>query len=146
MAIIQSDWAKGLKTPARPQTAGAVHTTKFSITVDQNVGTSDIIELGVLPAYAHIVDAVLFTEGTFTGVTASVGIMSGEVGSTDASRTSGTELFNGADLTNVNRMELASGWLLAPAADKHRSIGLQVSAAVTAATSKKIHLVLSYIQ
>lgn len=146
MTIIQSAWAKGIKQAVRPQTAGAVHTQKFSITLEATADETDIIELGVLPAYAHIVDAVLFTEGTFTGITADVGIMSGAVGSTDGARTCDEALFADADLTKVTRLAKASAWLLAPKADTHRSIGAILSGEVAGAGTKKLHLVLSYIQ
>lgn len=145
MAIKQSLWAKGNQQSKRPQTAGAVHTQLFSYDAAAGLLAADILELGELPPGCRVVDAILFTEGTFTGLTADVGIMSGTYGDPDASRTSGNQLYDDADLTAVVRLSKRDMLLLAPV-EGSRGIGLKVSADVAAGAGKKIHLQLSYIQ
>ncbi|MGH2343385.1 hypothetical protein ACRC7T_18120 [Segnochrobactraceae bacterium EtOH-i3] len=145
MTIIQSDWATGRKTAPSAYKVGSTHTARFEITLTTNVATTDIVELGVLPAFSRIIDATLIVEGAFTG-TADVGIMSGPMGSTDTSRTIGNELFAAADLTTpLQRITKNAGPLLS-ATEADRSIGVKVSAAVTGASTKKLTLLLSYVQ
>lgn len=149
MAIKQSPWALNQRTANRPQSAGAVHVTKFYHEFTAAAASGDIVDLGQLPAGAYIVDARLYTEGVFTGVTGDVGIMSGTPGSTDPARTCGNEIFAAADLaaaaTAPANMALATAFKVTPA-DTHRSIGLKLAAAVPAAAGKKVWLVLEYAQ
>ena len=142
----QSQWAQGLVQTPRPQTHGAVHVAHFVFPVTAALSTGDIIEIGELPPFARITDAVIFSEGTFTGITGTVGIMSGEYGNLDESRTSDDLIFDGADMTTFARLEKKEALLLAPT-DMPRGIGVKVSGAVPgAAADKKIHLLLSYTQ
>lgn len=147
MTILQSDHAKGLYTPAVGYAAGDLMVSRFTYTFSAGATTSDIVELGILPAGTRIVDASVITEGTFTGITAAVGIMSGTVGSKDTGRTSGSQLFSAVDLatagSTVQRMTSVSGALLATA-ETDRSIGLVVSGTVAAATTKTVTLLLTY--
>lgn len=149
MAIKQSPWALNQRTSNRPQSAGAVHVTKFYHEFTAAAASGDIIDLGVLPAGAYVVDARLYTEGVLTGVTADVGVMSGDPGSTDPARTSGNEIFAAADLaaasTTVANMSKVAAFQIAPGI-VHRSIGVKLLAAVTAAPGKKVWLVLEYAQ
>lgn len=141
MSILQSDWGKLRKQTPYADCAGDVISERFDYTVVSAIGTGDILELGVLPAGHTVVDAVLITDDIGTA-TIDVGIMSGDVASTDPARTCGNELFAAAADASVVRMSAAGGFRIAPA-DVHRSIGLKVSAAVAAA-SQKISLVLTY--
>lgn len=147
MTIFQSDHAKGLYTPAMGYAAGDLMVSRFTYTFSVGAATTDIIELGILPAGTRIVDAGIVTEGTFTGITANIGIMSGTVGSKDTGRTSGSELFSAVNLatatSNIQRLTGVSGILLSPA-ETDRSIGLVVSGTVSAATSKVVTLLLFY--
>lgn len=153
MAIVKSRWAKGLRTWVRPQTHGAIHCTHFSydLGVEGALAAGDILELGVLPPYARIADAVLITEGVFTGLTADVGLMTGELGQDfmpdgTTARTSSNEFYAAADLTvPVARVTKSAGLLIEPV-EWERSIGVKVSGAVAAAAGKKIHLKLYYYQ
>lgn len=150
MAVIHSRWAKGQETTHRPQTAGASHVTEFiyDLSVETPLAAGDILELGILPAYAKIHAATIFTEGTFTGLAAAVGLMSGDVNSdTNAdgsARTSSNELWDAVDLTVMASLSKPSALLIAPT-ETERSIGVKVSGAV-AAGSKKLHLLLFYRQ
>lgn len=152
MAIVKSQHVKGLKQTVRPQTAGAVHVTHF--TYDVGVGgalaAGDILEMGIIPPYARIDNAKLVTEGTLTGLTADVGVMTGEVGADlnpdGSARTSGNEFFAAADLTaRLAATTKPDALLLAPQ-EYERSVGVKVSAAVPAAAGKRLHLFLYYHQ
>lgn len=148
MAIKQSAWAKGNKVAVRPQTSGADHTQLFTYEVaaaGDALAANDIVEIGCLPPYAVITEAKIFTEGTFTGITADVGLMSGEYGSNDQARTSGNQLYAAVDLTTFTRLAKPESLLLARV-EADRGIGVKVSGTVAAAAGKKIHLLLTYRQ
>lgn len=146
MALKQSAWALGNQVSVRPQTAGCDHTQRFTFEAAAGLAIGDIVEIGELPSYCVITHAQVFTEGTFTGATADVGLMSGEYGLNDAARTSGNQLFAAADLTAFTRLAKPECLLLAPT-ELPRGIGIKIAgAAVAAAAGKRIHLVLSYRQ
>lgn len=136
MAIIQSDWAKRFRTTPLPRNHGQTHFELFEFTFTATFDyTVDKLELGVLPADCRIADAWMISE-TATAVV-DIGIMSGEVGSTDTARTVGDELFDGvalntAGVRTVNFLDIAA---LAPS-PLNRSIGLIATAANIAAASK----------
>ena len=144
--IIHSRAALGTIATPRPQTAGAVHAAKFTHVIGAAIAAGAILELGVLPAFAEIVDYKLVPEGNFGAVTASGGIMTGELGSDDAARDAGTELFSAATaLDAVGRPDKAAAYSVKPV-DQDRGIGFKFSAAVTADVTKKLTLIVSYRQ
>lgn len=154
MAIIQTDWAKGILTPPRPQTHGAVHAVRFIVPLDAagfaalgvaSIGTGDILELGPIMNFGRIIDAIIIAEGAFGGATADVGIMSGKAGSTDASRTSGAELFSAAALTGVVRASAVTAFTQ-PSTELERGLGVKFSAAQNAATGKRLTVTLLFAQ
>ena len=147
MAIaIQSDWAIGRTQTPTSREAGGVVAQRFEATIDANMDVGDIVELAVLPAYHTVVDAILDTDALGAGVNVDVGIMSGAVGDTGGTRTCGNELFSAQDASAaaVVRASKSSAFTIAPAG-ADRSIGVKVSAAVTAG-SKKIALTLLMVQ
>lgn len=81
-------------------------------TVGVAVATTDVLELGELPAGAELVSAELITSGLAAG-TVTIGFMSGNTLDTIAARTNGTQLFNAtaanatADLTTAQVRALA---------------------------------------
>lgn len=141
--IHQSPWGAGRLQAPVTGGAGVVMVEKFEFTLNKNLAAGDIIELGVLPAFATVVDATLIADSLGASVTMDVGLMSKEVGSTDVSRTSGNELFATA-AAGVVRMSAASGFKIAPT-EGDRSVGVKASAAVTA-TGQKLMLVMYYKQ
>lgn len=146
MAIaIQSEWVLGRKQTPTSREAGGVVAQRFEATIDTDLDVGDIVELAVLPAYHTVVDAILDTEALGTGVSVDVGVMSGAVGDPDGTRTCGDELFSAEDASAaaVVRASESSAFTIAPA-DRDRSIGVKVSAAVTA--GKKIGLMLFMVQ
>lgn len=147
MAIQRSPWALFKQTAARPVTSGAVTKQEFYYDASAGLLAADIVDLGVLPANARIVDAYLFGDVSLGTANATVGVMSGEVGSTASDRTVGSEIFNAAAITNAHtavvRMTAPTAPKLA-AGSTDRSIGLQVSADIAAGAGKIIRLVLLY--
>lgn len=150
MALIQSGWATGLIPVARPQTAHNTHAQLFIVDVPAaGFAAGDILELGVLHAYASIVDATIVPVGSLGAATVDVGIMSGETGETTnddgTARTVGNELFAGATITAITRLTKTDALLLRPV-ERHRSIGVKFNAAVAAGADKKIGLMLHFAQ
>lgn len=144
MAIVQSPWGAGLRQAPVSNNAGTVVCAKYRMKLDRNLAAGDIIELGVLPSYHTVVDAILVAPDLGAGVTLDIGIMSGPVGSPDNSRTSGNEMFQGTANNAVTRMSKAAGFTIAPV-EGDRSIGLKASGAVTAA-GQFIELIVQMIQ
>lgn len=150
MALIQSDWAKGLKQVARPQTAHAVHGQLFLVDLaTTGFAAGDILEIAGLPPYATIIDAKIVPVGSLGAATVDVGIMSGEYGETTntdgTARTVGNELFAAAAITDLVGLSKVTALTLAPT-EKARSIGVKFSAAVAAGAGKQFGLLLQFAQ
>lgn len=151
MATRQTPWADGRETAPRPQTAGAVHCAKFvaEFNAGGNLGAvadGDVIEIGQLQPFATIVDAILVPEGTYTSTTVKAGLMTGTAGDGVSARTCGAEIFAASTaLTGTVRNTLAAGFHIAPVGYP-RGIGIQFDAAVTAASNKRVTLLVFYIQ
>lgn len=147
MALYMSEWAKGrAHLPVSAEARGAV-AERFEFTVNEDLAIGDIIELAGLPAYHMPVDAVLVTDALGTSVTADIGIMSGDFGDDDVSRTSGAELYDGADVSaaTVSRMSEATGFRVSTA-NSDRGIGLKIGGDDVTASGQKITLILFYVQ
>lgn len=152
MALIQSGWATRQRNTVTADCAGEEVAQLFEIALPAAaLVANDIIELGVLPAYNSISDAILVCDDLDTGGTPAlafdVGIMSGEVGDKDSVRTCGAEIFaasNVGQAGGVARTTLASAFTIA-ATDKDRSIGVKITtAAATQAVGAKLRLMLKY--
>jgi len=142
MTIIQSEFATGQKQVTVPRESGVIVTERFSVTLAADTLAADIIEIGVLPGGGIPVDAVFISDECGTG-TFNVGIMSGNVGSQDATRTVGAELFSAVADDSVVRATLPAVFgAIAPASD-NRSIGVKCSAGITA-NGQVITVLLSY--
>ena len=137
MTILQSEYGTGRKIAAVADSANDEVAQKFEfvIPVGVNIAATDILELGILPSLNTIVDATLVSDDVGAGITAKVGIMSGAPGSTDVSRTLGSELFSAAATNTVTRMSNPAGFRIAPV-EGDRSIGYQPSGTITGAGQK----------
>lgn len=153
MALIQSDFAQGIRMTPVPDCAGDVTACRFDITLKNAPAAGDIIELGVLPGNAVPVEAILDVDdldsnGTPT-ITLDVGIMSGPVGKNDPARTCGNELFVASTVGQaggVVRATASSAFRIQKSED-HRSVGVKVAAGpATGAAGKTIALILFYVQ
>jgi hypothetical protein len=145
MALFQSDMAKRRETPPNGYVAGARMVAIATYTFNQNfTAATDVLELGMLPAGARPIAVSLI--GANTGATnATLGLMTGEDGSTDASRTVGTEFFSAQAINNATVNATLSACLAVAPSDKHRGIGVTLSADVTAGSTKKLTLLVEYV-
>jgi hypothetical protein len=140
MALFQSNWGKGIKQAPVSREAGGVVCEKYTFTITADMAAGDILELGILPAYHTVVDAVLILP-ELGSATYDVGIMSGTVGSPDSARTSGDQYFDGVADATVHRLTLPGAFTVA-AFDVDRSIGLKAVGAGITAASQVVTLVL----
>ncbi|MPZ36674.1 MAG: hypothetical protein GEU95_01205 [Rhizobiales bacterium] len=152
MALFHSSYVRGGERVPAPQWAGDVVAVRFEYTLPTAEQiTGNIIELGVLPAYARPIDAVLDSDAlAASALVLDVGIMSGDVGEAldevGAARTSGDELFDGITTGvagGVVRPTLAKAFRVAPAA-KDRSIGLKIATQGVTPAEGKIGLTVFY--
>ena len=117
----------------------------YDLPAAQNV-TGDIIDIGVLPAWHTVSDVVMIVDDIDTGgspaVALDVGIMSGDPGSTDTSRTCGAEIFSGAttgQAGGVARPTLAAAFKIKPT-EADRSIGVKIATQSATAAAGRIRL------
>lgn len=151
MAIIQSDFAKGSKPTPYPSEAGVVVAQRFYMTVPAAAALNDILEVGILPAGCRPLDCVLDSDDLDSGgspaIALDVGIMSGDVGSTDGARTCGTEFFAASQVARAGgnaRPTLATAHKVA-ASDKERSIGVKIQAAAATGVAGVLGLTVFYV-
>lgn len=140
MAIKQSEWGQLRKQAPVSGEAGGVVAEKYKFVVTADLAANDIIELGVLPAYHTVVEAILVTDEIGTA-TFDVGIMSGTLGSPDQARTCGNELFAGVADASVVRLSKLSAFRIPPV-EGDRAIGLKVLGAGITQAGQVIELVL----
>lgn len=147
MTIRASKFASGTLPTVTADCAGdaIVQDYFFDLTAAQNI-LNDIIDLGVLPAYHTVGDAILIVDDLDTNgtplVALDVGIMSGTPGDTLSARTCGNELF-AADTTartgGTSRMSKSAGFTII-ATEADRSIGVKIQAAAATAAAGRIRL------
>lgn len=145
MAIKKSLYTGGMarQTLHSPFTAMVPVTVIIEHAFTEALAATDILELAVLPAYCKVLSAELLTVGTAT-TTFDVGFMSGRPGSTDAARTSGTELFAAAVPTTKAEASIAALSALTDDPSADRGIGVKASAAIAANPATKLFLRLTY--
>ncbi len=147
MATRASQFATNVLPTRTISGAGNVFVNDFFIDLTAaQVVLNDVIDLGVLPGYHTITDAILYTDDLDTNgsptIALDVGIMSGTPGDTVNARTIGNELF-AADTTartgGVARMSKAAGFNIKPT-ETDRSIGVKIQAAAATAAAGRIRL------
>lgn len=147
-SFLKSDWAKGRKaTPVG--VAGEVLCETFTYALAAALVINDVIEIGILPANARIVDGIIDTDDLDSNgspaVTLDVGIMSGVVGDADLARTVGTELFAASTIGQAGGMARTTKGQRSTPTALDRSIGVLVKAApATSATTGTIRLTVFY--
>lgn len=145
MPIVQSNYAKRQEASAPIVTeAGQVKTARFKYNfATAFTAVSDKLELGEIPAGAKLVDAILLPTGLTGNIT--VGLMSGDFGSTDNARTVGAELWSASAVVSTPaRLALATGFNVPIDRDNRRSIGVTFSADIPADATDSIELVILY--
>lgn len=150
MALIQSDFAKGRKQAPVCEEYGVAVTARYEIDLAEAPASGDIIEIGGLPAYATVVDAILDTDALDSGtaIALDVGLMSGDYQEVDDDRTSGNELFEGATTAQAGgilRMSKQEGFRIEKT-DLDRGIGVKVTTVATGFQAGKIRLLVTYVQ
>lgn len=107
---------------------------------------SDILEIGLLPAHTRVLGATVIGEGFGGAITADVGLLNGDQGSNDDTRSlTGTEFFNDADVNGAEDDMTTTAALAIAQSDGHRGIGVELSTDVAAGAAKKLTLVLEYV-
>lgn len=146
MTLFHSEYARGSERVPAPQWAGDVVAIRFEATVPATAGAGDIIELGVVPASARVLDAVLDVDALDTHenktIALDVGIMSGDVGSDDGDRTCGAELFDGvttAQAGGVVRPTTVNAFRTS-ASGADRSIGVKIATAAATGAAGTVGL------
>lgn len=144
MALFQSPAAKGKQTPPVGYVAGAKMVAVFKHTFTEAfTAASDKLEIGMLPAGAQVLNATLIS-GALGVTTADVGLMSGDAGAKDATRTVGNELLNDASVNSTEAPATAASCIAVAPADTHRGIGVTLSADVVAGSTKTLTLIIEY--
>lgn len=145
MALFQSHAAKGKQTPPTGYVAGAKMVAIFPFTFTEAYeSTTDLVEIGILPAGAQLLGATLISGANGATITADVGILSGAAGAKDDSRTMGTEFITAGAAHNASAAATLAACLAIAKADVHRGIGVTMSADVVAATTATLKLVIEY--
>lgn len=126
-----------------PYVAHSPVTTIITHTFTEALAAADILELAALPPYCKIVSIEMIGEGT-GATTFTVGFMSGDFGSSDPARTSGSELFNAVAASALAQATIPALAAL-PASDAIRSIGVRPSATIAANPATKLNFRVSYI-
>lgn len=141
--------SRAAKTTAAPIAgqSGTVMKAVFEHTFTSAfTAATDILEIGLMPAHARVVGATVIGAGFGVAITADVGLMTGDQGANDDTRTlTGTEFFNDANV-NGNEVDMTTAAALAISQEqKHRGIGVELSVDVAAGPAKKLTLVLEYV-
>ena len=135
---------------AYPDCAGDVVVNRYEIDLaalpltGKTLAQNDVIDVGIIPATAQVVDVVIDADDLDTNVSPAlafdVGVLSGGPGTT-GTRTCGNEFFaatNVAQAGGVSRMAKAAGFRVARA-NTDTSLGVKITAAAgTQASSGKI--------
>lgn len=147
MAIIQTDVARGFREVSQPHAANTLNTARFHLDLSAvGLTTADIAEMGILPMHCRVRSMTVIPAGLGAGININAGIMSGNPGDTDPTRTVGSQFFS-AQAVNATpvQMSAATGYNLAPTAAA-RSIGIVPDANITAGAGKSITLLVDYYQ
>lgn len=146
MPILISNTAKGVHSTPTGERAGERLNIELTHVIRKGttLAAGTKLELGYLPAYHHIIGGALVNDAMGAGITANVGLMTGEQGVADDNRTVGTELFNAQAVATAGNTPLTSATAirLTPV-DYHRGIGLVLSGAVTAPAGNDLIITLS---
>jgi hypothetical protein len=141
--------SRAAKTTAAPIAgqSGTVMVAVFEHTFTTAfTAATDILEIGLMPAHARVVGATVIGAGFGGAITADVGLMTGDQGANDDTRTlTGTEFFNDADVNGAEANMARAAALAVTQSQTHRGIGVELSANVTAGAGKKLTLVLEYV-
>lgn len=150
MAILQSDYGKGIKTMPYPRTAGVVTVARGQLTIPTSIAVNDIVELLGLPPGCDVVDAIFDTDDLDTGgspaILWDIGLMSGTFGDSASARTCGDQLFAAITTSQaggVARSTDKRAFRIGPASTA-RGIGAKLKTAAATPAAGTIGLTLFY--
>lgn len=150
MGLTQTPVSKRQEVAPYPDCAGDVVAKRFTFSFDSAPSLNDIIEIGVLPATTRVIDMILDSDDLDSNgsptMTFDVGLMSGDFGDNDASRTCGAEFFSGSNVPQaggVVRPTLKTAFRTSPV-QYDRSIGLKVAAAAATFQAGTVGLTVVY--
>lgn len=147
MTIIESKFSSGQLGTVTGDCAGDVVVNDYFIDVTAaQIEADNIFDLGILPAYHTVVDAILIPGDLDTNaspaLTLDVGIMSGTPGDTDSERTCGAELFSASTAGQggtPTRASAATAFKI-KSSGSDRSIGVKVVTDAATAAAGRIRL------
>ncbi len=148
MSLIQSKYAKGQSGIPYPAFAGEVVAKRFWHQLDVAPALNDILELAPIPNLTRPIQIILDADDLDTGtaITFDVGIMSGNWGDNDASRTIGNEFFAASTLLQgggVATPTKKEAYRVFPALND-RSIGVKFTGTLTGFQAGIIGLTVLY--
>lgn len=146
----QSNYAKGLEPIPYPAFAGSTIKKRFVFPAPATLAANDIIELAPIPDNLRVLDVTLVlddldTDGAPT-LLLDAGVMSGEFGVNDDTRTCGDEFFDGTALGRaggVERMSAKTGFSVGVSGTV-RSIGIKVATAAATPAAGNIIAIVEY--
>ena len=131
MTLFQTQEARGVNTTPGPLTSGVVVVISSEFVLPRGLAAGDVVEMLRLPAYCTVVDATMVADQVDPAIgeqiQLEVGLMTGEPGSPDPSRSCGKEFFTPSFLGlagGVTRMYLPSGFRIGKV-DALRAIGMR---------------------
>ena len=145
MALHQSKIARRIDTPPAIYQSGLVGACIATFAFTKAYATAtDLIEIATLPAGARIIGATIFGDGVTAATTADVALLDGEAGDGDDTRDlTADALFTAAATTAAGDTATMAECLAIAPSDKHRGIGVQLSAN-QAAGAATLTLVIQY--
>lgn len=148
MATIQSRFFRGnAQIPFNsPKLAGSVVTVIATIDLSAGLLAADVMELVPFHPNCRITEFDITDVGTLIGTTnITIGVMTGNPGDLTTVRTVGNELIDAQAAGTPRSTTLQQLAALARNGDATRSLGLRVSANVTAGAGKALTIRYSYI-
>ena len=143
--LFQSKTAKRRSTPPVAYQAGMVALAVFEHTFTTAfTAATDILEIGLLPAGAKIVRTTLIPTNMVAATLADVGLMTGEAGEYDETRTSGNQIFNDVAATGAEKQATMVNLLAITPDETHRGIGVTLSLNQGASPTRKLTIVIEY--
>jgi hypothetical protein len=150
VALLQSNAAKGVTPVPVPKDAGGIVAKRYKHTLSANPTAGDILEMAPLPSNLRVIDMVLDSDDLDTNgsptIAMDVGIMSGNWGVNDNTRTCGAEFFSGSNVGQagtVARPTLKTAFRTTQT-ENDRSIGIKFTTASATFASGEIGLTVTY--
>lgn len=148
MTIIKGVAVLGSTNIPYPTVAAAIVAATYAHTLKAAPVAGDIIEIGCLPQGCKLVDAVIVADDLDTGaaLTFDVGIMTGEFGEADPTRTCGNEILAASTIGQaggVARPTKADAFRI-PTNSRDRGVGVKIGTVPAGFQAGTITVILQY--